>query len=577
MPDTPAIAEAARLIELAFEGYRQNLSVLAGRAQTRFEECAWQHLRSDMRERIEMRERILQDVRVQLAERLGQRLTERAVWAQLKPAYSARIAARPDLELAETFFSSATRRVFGTVGVDNSIEFTLTGSTATSAPAPAEPIYRRYMCSGGLGEAARAMMADFAFAVPYQNAERDARRVVEALQHHHSLQSIESIDVIRQPFFRGKGAYLVGRLNSGPHALPLVIALLNEGAGIFADAALTTEDEVSIIFSFTRNYFNVDVPHPGALIQFLKSIMPRKRLAELYIALGYNKHGKTELYRDVLRYLAETREQFEVAPGDRGMVMAVFTLPGYDLVFKVIRDTFAYPKSTTRAEVLAKYALVFQHDRAGRLVDAQEFREVAFPRERFSEVMLEELTRSCASSVTVAGRQVVIHHLYIERRVTPLNLYLHEAEAALAREAALDYGHAIKDLAATNVFPGDMLLKNFGVTRHGRVIFYDYDELCLVTDCRFRDLPQARDIEDELRAEAWYYVGENDIFPEEFLRFMGLQGQVLEAFLEAHRDLLTAGYWRQMQARHRAGEVMDIFPYRPSRRFRSHADRARLP
>jgi isocitrate dehydrogenase kinase/phosphatase len=247
--------------------------------------------------------------------------------------------------------------------------------------------------------------------------------------------------------------------------------------------------------------------------------------------------------------------------------MIVFTLPHYDLVFKVIRDRFEYPKTTTHAEVRAKYSLVFQHDRAGRLVDAQEFQEWAFPRERFDPSLLNELTQTAASSVTVTEEHVVIHHLYVERRVTPLNLYLREMDDDAACEAALDFGQALKDLAATNIFPGDMLLKNFGVTRHRRVIFYDYDELCLLTDCRFRDLPQPRDLEEEMQSEAWFYVAENDIFPEEFLTFMGLQGAARQVFLGAHRDLLTADYWRQMQARHRAGEVIDIFPYRPNRRF----------
>src|SRR6185503_2509662 len=112
--------------------------------------------------------------------------------------------------------------------------------------------------------------------------------------------------------------------------------------------------------------------------------------------------------------------------------------------------------------------------------------------------------------------------LYTERRMTPLNLYLREVDSRHAQDAIVDYGEAIKDLARTNIFPGDMLLKNFGVTRHRRVIFYDYDELCLLTTCHFRDLPAARDDLEETGAEPWYYVGPHDIFPEEFLTFLGL-------------------------------------------------------
>ena len=333
------------------------------------------------------------------------------------------------------------------------------------------------------------------------------------------------------------------------------------------DAALTTEDEVSIVFSFTHSYFHVDADRPHDVIQFLKSIMPLKRVAELYIALGYNKHGKTELYRDLLRHLERSTDKFKIAPGDRGMVMVVFTLPSYDVVFKVIRDKIPFPKTTTRADVLKKYQLVFDHDRAGRLADAQEFEHLAFDRNRFSDALLAELMDTASDSVAVRDSQVLIRHLYTQRRMTPLNLYLRDATEATALDAAREYGQAIKDLAATNIFPGDLLLKNFGVTRHGRVAFYDYDELCLLTDCNFRDMPRARDLEEELAAEPWFYVGDEDLFPEEFLTFMGLQGTVREVFLEAHRDLLSPDFWRRMQERHAAGEVLDIFPYRQGRRL----------
>ncbi len=268
-----------------------------------------------------------------------------------------------------------------------------------------------------------------------------------------------------------------------------------------------------------------------------------------------------------MHHLDHSSDKFEIAPGDRGMVMLVFTIPSYDIVFKVIRDRFAYPKTTTRREVVGRYQLVFRHDRAGRLVDAQEFEHLAFPSDRFSRGLLKDLMDTAADSTIIEDGRVVIRHLYAERRVTPLNLYLSNADETSARDAVLDYGHAIKDLAATNIFPGDLLLKNFGVTRHGRVIFYDYDELGFLTECNFRRIPQARDVDEEMASEPWFYVGPNDIFPEEFITFMGFQGGVRDAFLEAHGDLLGPEFWTTMQALHRAGEIVDIFPYRPSRRL----------
>jgi isocitrate dehydrogenase kinase/phosphatase len=216
--------------------------------------------------------------------------------------------------------------------------------------------------------------------------------------------------------------------------------------------------------------------------------MPRKPLAELYAAIGYNKHGKTEFYRGFLRHLDASEEQFEHAEGERGMVMLVFSLPSYDVVAKLIKHRSDYPKDSSRSEVMRKYRLVFEHDRAERLVEAYEFEHLRIPRERFRPELLEELQRCAADSVRIEDDYVVIKHLYVERRVRPLNLYLTETDEPAARAAVIDYGQAIKDLAATNIFPGDLRPKNFGVTRHGRVVFYDYDELCWVTECDFREL-----------------------------------------------------------------------------------------
>jgi isocitrate dehydrogenase kinase/phosphatase len=335
------------------------------------------------------------------------------------------------------------------------------------------------------------------------------------------------------------------------------------------DALLLDENDVSILFSFARSYFQVEVERPFDLVRFLKSILPRKRDAELYISTGYNKHGKTELYRDLLHHLAASDDKFEIARGDKGMVMAVFAMPAFDVVFKIIKDRFAYPKKTTRQDVLDKYRLVFRHDRAGRLVDAQEFEHLQFARNRFTEDLLRELQEVAANTVLIEGDNVIIKHCYVERAIIPLNIYLSEAGTKAAIAAALDYGQAIKDMAISNIFPGDMLLKNFGVTRHNRVIFYDYDELCLLESCNFRAIPQSAYYEDDLADEPWFAIQENDYFPEEFEHFMGLAGPIQSAFREQHANLFTVAYWHSVQARLTEGEVIDIFPYKADLRLKN--------
>lgn len=577
-PPAPAAAlarECARAIWQSFGGYRAALRGLMRRAQQRFEQQDWHGLQADAVERLNVREVYIQSALQYLRPHIGERFQNRNLWRFVKHAYAELCAGQPAADIAKTYFTSVTRRVFDTVGIDVPIEFQ--GADLEMPPQPSDqPLCVTYRAGDSLPALARACLQHAQLQIPFEDLERDAALIAREFECERQRtpwggHAIESADLLKPVFYRNKAAYLVGRLRGGEHVMPLVLALRNRDGRVVADAVLLTEDEVSIVFSYTRSYFHVDLDRPRETVEFLKSLMPWKRLAELYISLGYNRHGKAELYWDLLQHLERSDDRFVTAPGDKGMVMIVFTLPTYDIVFKIIRDRFAYPKTTTRQDVLDKYDLVFKHDRAGRLVDAQEFRHLTFERERFAPDLLEELA-TATESVEVTAQDVVLKHVYVERRMKPLNLHLREAPAEAARDAVLDYGQAIKDLAATNIFPGDLLLKNFGLTRHKRVIFYDYDELTLLTDCIFRDLPPPRDYDDEMSAEPWYYVGEKDIFPEEFGNFLGLAGDLRRTFLDAHGDLLQPHFWRDLQARHKAGEVLEIPPYRTGRRLNSPED-----
>ncbi len=554
----------ANVIFEAFKAYQNQFNVITLRARARFEQRDWHGLQADATERLDLYRKIIKRNVSDICSLLDDRVTEKLVWASLKAVYSGLIADRDDWELAETFFNSVTRQIFTTVGVDPQIEFVDTDFESPPT-LPKKSVYLTYPQMASTQALVGQILADFSLDVPYQNSPRDIRLVAEKIDEQlrvmAALRVVERADVVKSVFYRGKGAYVVGRMYSGAHLIPLVLALLHTPRGVVVDAVLMDEDAVSILFSYTRSYFHVEVDRPYDLVHFLKSIMPRKRLAELYIAIGYNKHGKTELYRDLLRHLASTDDRFEIAKGERGMVMIVFTLPTYDLVFKMIKDHFSYPKRTTRQEVMAKYHLVFKHDKAGRLVDAQEYEHLKFHRSRFTETCLAELREAAAQNVVFDGDDVVINHAYVERRLSPLNIYAREANDEAARAAIVDYGNAVKDLIKTNIFPGDLLLKNFGVTRHGRVVFYDYDELTLLTACNFRKMPQATNFEDELFAEGWFTPGDNDIFPEEFVHFLGLPDDLHQVFVTHHRDLFEADYWRGIQTRLNAGEVIHIFPY----------------
>jgi isocitrate dehydrogenase kinase/phosphatase len=557
----------ARQICAAFDAYRAGFRLVTRRARSRFEERDWVGLRDDAGQRLDLyREAVdptVADIRRLLTERSHDQLT----WAGTKAVYSGLIADRDDWELAETFFNSITRRIFATVGVDPAIEFVDTDFVKPPTP-PRQSVQRVYERPSSLADLFTRILADNRHAAPYADAPRDAAQLAAVVGRHLDGRSVERAEILQPVFYRNKGAYLIGRLWSAGQVVPLAIALLHPPEGIVVDAVLLDENDLSIVFSFAHSYFLVDVERPHELVAFLRSIVPRKRVAELYISLGYHKHGKTELFRDLLQCLDVSHERFARAPGAPGMVMSVFTLPGYDLVVKVIKDRFAEPKTVTRRDVMSKYRLVFRHDRAGRLIDAQEFEHLQFARERFEPGLLDELVREAGETVAVVDAQVDIRHAYIERRVVPLDLFLKDAEIETATRAAIDLGYAIKDLAASNIFPGDFFLKNFGVTRHGRVVSYDYDELDLITDLSFGRMPEPSSDFEAMSAEPWFHVGENDVFPEEFRTYLRLPRGLDRAFVAHHADLFEPEFWEQTQQRLCAGDVLDVFAYDQARRLR---------
>jgi isocitrate dehydrogenase kinase/phosphatase len=558
---------AVALVE-AFAHYNAEFRAITRRAPQRFESRDWRASLRDAVERIELYDRCVNRAVAQMKAKLGEDASERAVWSSVKRRFTELIEALPDQEFDKTFFNSVTRRTFGTVGVDAAVEFVaLDLDHIGTIKTPIET--NVYTNRGSLELLFEEVLADFRFRTPYLDFDRSIRIITNEVRAQCDVDSdasspplqVEQIEFIRTVFFQMTRAYLVGRISGKGWMLPFVLALKNSESGVLIDAVMMDESSVSILFSFTRSYFHADLSHVGQAVVFLKTILPRKPVSELYTVLGRAKQGKTERYRELFKHLQQSSDQFVHAPGDRGLVMICFTLPSFDVVFKIIRDRFAYPKNVLREEVLKKYELVFKHDRAGRLVDAQEFKRLKFPKERFSEAVLEELRNEAANTVHFEDGEIIIDHLYIERRMTPLNLYIRNASRDDAERAVLDYGQCIRDLAVTNIFAGDLLLKNFGVTRHGRVIFYDYDELCAVTDCRFRDMPQAQNEEDEMRAEAWFHVNDNDVFPETFMQFLGFDAHLKEVFARVHGEVMTADWWRGIQQRLQEGDVLEVLPY----------------
>ena len=547
----------------------------SARAKHRFETADWHGQQRAQRERIEFYDLRVREASTRLEREFKAGEQPMEVWHQVKLHYIGLLVNHHQPELAETFFNSVTTKILHRSYFHNDFIFVrpaVSTEYIENDEPTARPTYKAwYPRRENLGEVIVQVIESFDLRRPFADLPRDAHDVlaqVEQRLRDMKLRANFQIQVLSSLFFRNKGAYVVGKLINGFSEIPFALPILHDAQGeLFIDAILFGEDDLLILFSFARAYFMVDMEIPSAYVQFLRSMMPRKPRAEIYNALGLAKQGKTLFYRDFLQHLRHSTDRFRIAPGIKGMVMLVFTLPSYPYVFKIIKDVFGSSKEMDRATVEHKYQMVKQVDRVGRMADSLEFSHVALPRARFSEELMEELRTLAPSMFEEEGEDVVIKHLYIERRMIPLNLYLDSADEERIEHAVREYGSAIRELAMANIFPGDMLWKNFGVTRYNRVVFYDYDEIEYMTDCNFRKIPPAPDFETEMSGEVWYAVAKNDVFPEEFSTFLLASPVLRKTFHKYHSDLLSPKFWQDSQQKIREGHVEDFFPYPVELRF----------
>ncbi|WUR13185.1 bifunctional isocitrate dehydrogenase kinase/phosphatase [[Empedobacter] haloabium] len=568
--------DIARTIREGFDKHYRLFRQASQDARRHFERGQWAVAQRAARERIDFYDRRVQECVQLLEDEYDPAELTDQVWREAKLHYIGMLSGHKQPELAETFFNSVSCNILHRSYFHNEFIFVRpvvsTEYIETEEPQPTYRVY--YPAADGMHFTLKRIVTNFQLDAKFANLSRDATMVQARLQPFFgdALAPNAQFHVLSSLFFRNKGAYIVGKAINGDNELPFVIPILhNRNGELVLDTILLEKEHIVVLFSFTRAYFLVDMEVPSAYVQFLRTILPRKPRSEIYTILGLQKQGKTLFYRDYLQHLKHSSDLFESAPGIRGLVMLVFTLPSFPYVFKVIKDFYPAPKDTTRAQIKEKYLLVKHHDRVGRMADTLEYSNVAFPRARFAEELVAELKKHAPSLVEEDGDQLVIRHLYIERRMVPLNMWLSNAEQAgndaEIEHGIVEYGNAIKDLVAANIFPGDMLYKNFGVTRHKRVVFYDYDEIEYLTDCVFRTIPEPRNEEDEMSSEPWYPIGKHDVFPEQFGKFLLGNAKIRKFFMKHHADLLTAAWWQTRQQRIRDGVIEDVFPYPQSVRF----------
>ncbi|MCB9187054.1 MAG: bifunctional isocitrate dehydrogenase kinase/phosphatase [Flavobacteriales bacterium] len=562
-----AIVLAAETIRNDFDAFHVEFKQLTRKAADIFNRRAWKEGQQLAMTRLDLYRHYVSKTEESIRSILKDGLEKRKTWKMLKPEFAHLIDQRRDGPIVESYFNSVLRKLFIKEGIDEEIEF-IDFERRVIQTNPEEPIYKRfYLGNDDLETIWNRIIRSYGFQFKFKHLEEDIGRISTAIRQKVQdtfgrVEEVDQLDMIRSVFYRNKGAYLVGKITKGNIQIPIVIPLVHFPDGVQIDSVLFSKNDIAIVFSFSRSYFLVDSENPVDLIYFLRPLMRHKNMSELYASIGYNRHAKTVLIKEIYRHLEYSDDRFVPAPGIKGMVMVVFTLPGFNVVFKVIRDKFGPTKNFGRQHVIDCYRLVFMHDRVGRLADAMEYEYLEFDRKRFSDEALEELLTHCSETCHVEGDKVMIKHLFTERKLTPLNIYLEMVDEQRGKAAVVDYGSAVKELAAANIFPGDLLLKNFGVTRHGRVIFYDYDELCFLDQVNFRKIPPPRNPEQMYSGEAWYSAAENDVFPEEFNAFMVPRGPLKDTFMEYHADLFDVKFWKDMQELHKNGQMADFFPYK---------------
>ena len=570
----------ARAVFAGFEAmFAQFLNITLG-AQSRFEQQKYHDVQTAMRERLQVYEREVKNVSEAVRVIAYAELSCPQTWQLAKNIYGDMVQNHENKPIAHTFFNST----FGAIWDDKKIRtvhlFVLKAKYR-SEPRSYENLVRRISFKDGFNHAVKTLITRQAFRVPFSHLDADLQALQTTLMAGAKQQCKQVYELINlndgfieyanSLFFRNKACYLIGRcIAKNGDNMPFAIAILNTNKGLKLDAVMMGADQLSLLFGFARTYFMVDTDQPARYVDYLSVLMPHKKRFELFNAIGFIKHAKTEFYRYKVDSTKNSPTNFKyvTAPGTPGMVMLVFTIEGLDYVYKVIKDKFSAPKTATKAQVKAKYNFVKQADRVGRLVDTHEFRYLAFDLSRFSDELLKQMKSQIGSSMVISGKALILKHVYVERKMTPLNLYINHCSNKALQQVMTDYGKAIKDLAGANIFPGDMLMKNFGVTRWGRVVFYDFDEICPLTDCHFRDVPSAQNDLEELSANSYFDIAENDIFPSQFKVFFSANETAFNYFNSEHNDLFLADFWQTCQQQIKSGFLPDVYPYKQSWRFK---------
>lgn len=546
--------QIAHIIFNEYAQYRQQVEHYTALAAKRFIDADWQGQRLAVRSRIKLHDNCLTALHQQLAN-IDSTYWTRERWKATYDHYVKLLASKVD-SLAISFFDAVGRLLYkgdaptylSSVAIE---ELVHTDTQLVSTAWQGEASLMQLLKATGFYDKIKAV-------------EQKQLQLFSEFQQNHNVGNQGILQACTDLFYRNRHAYMVGRIVIETRSLPFILCFVHADDAIELNAVLFGEDALKNIFSFSRSYFLMHTQRPIVIVNFLRLLMPSKPEAQLYINLGYQFHGRELLLHTVEGQGKNLPELFTEAPGTRGLVMVVITQRSSEFVIKLIRDECKPPKNTLPEEVHQKYAFVAAQDRVGRLADAQRIDFLRLPRYAFPPALIDLIQAECSQSCALTAEWLVLRSVYVERKLVPLNIFLETNSGDQLYQALLDFGNAIREMAMSNIFAGDLLIKNFGVTPEGRVIFYDYDEIVPVTSCNFRVMPAPANHEQEYENESWLVVKDEDVFPEEWPKFLIAEGPQREFCKDQHADIFRASYWNAIKNMHERGEIVDIQPYAPN-------------
>ena len=491
---------------------------------------------------------------------------------QLEARFWRMVENRYESDVAYAFMHSIRRMVYRDEW--KPVEYSFWGSNENSEQYPAELLQKFDVDATVSDDLLAEILRIPEFSVAHRDIEGDALAIARRINRlaRRRDRDITTVEMIDAGFFRNRGAYLVGKILFDDHSYaPLIIALLNGPDGIYCDAVILDEHLAHNLFSSTLANYHVTTRYYHELSAYLHSLMPHRALGLHYSTIGYNHVGKVAVIKELKQELEDSGGVLDNAIGEPGTVAIGFAGPQSAYNLKVIRNhpTSGYKWGEFEGidSVKEKYSRVHEINRTGSMLDNIIYFNIALEKRLFSPGLLAELLAEASETVSLHGDAVLFKYLIVQPRMTPLPVFLEHADERQVRYVLESLGDCIKNNAAANIFNKDLDARNYGVSHFLKVYLFDYDALEVMVDVKIRSNLDRFDGEEDI--PDWYFEDGVIFLPEEIEAGLCIRDrEQRQMFREYHGDLLTTGYWENLQYELRQNQVPAIKVYPDTCRLR---------